>query len=140
MDDRSEVIAGRLTQLGFSQYEARTYIGLLLSNGATGYSVANDTGVPQPKVYETLRRLVERGAAAHTGEKPARYSAVPPDVLLKGLEDDFAARVAAARRDLETLPRKVGATELLPVSRVDSFVAAVQSAAEAIAGAGTRVY
>src|SRR5665213_1958809 len=79
MDNRSEVIAGRLTQLGFSQYEARTYIGLLLSNGATGYSVANDTGVPQPKVYETLRRLVERGAAVRTGAKPARHLAVVVD-------------------------------------------------------------
>jgi HTH-type transcriptional regulator, sugar sensing transcriptional regulator len=140
MDDRSEVIAGRLTQLGFSQYEARTYIGLLLANGATGYSVANDTGVPQPKVYETLRRLVERGAAVRTGEKPARYAAIQPDILLKSLEEDFAARVAAARRDLETLPNRVVPAELLPVTRVVTFTAAVQNAAAAISRAKTRVY
>lgn len=140
MDDRSEVIAGRLTQLGFSQYEARTYIGLLLANGATGYSVANDTGVPQPKVYETLRRLVERGAAARTGEKPARYTAIEPDVLLKGLEADFAARVAAARSDLETLPHRVVPAELLPVSRLLTFADAVETAAAAISEARSRVY
>ena len=140
MDDRSEVIAGRLTQLGFSQYEARTYIGLLLSNGATGYSVANDTGVPQPKVYETLRRLVERGAAVRTGEKPARYTAIQPDILLKSLEADFATRVAAARRDLETLPNRVVPAELLPVTRVVTFDAAVQSAVAAISRARTRIY
>jgi sugar-specific transcriptional regulator TrmB len=140
MDDRSEVIAGRLTQLGFSQYEARTYIGLLLSNGATGYSVANDTGVPQPKVYETLRRLVERGAAVRTGEKPARYTAIQPDILLRSLEADFAARVAAARRDLETLPNRVVPAELLPVTRVVTFTAAVQNASAAISRAKTRVY
>jgi sugar-specific transcriptional regulator TrmB len=140
MDDRSEVIAGRLTQLGFSQYEARTYIGLLLSNGATGYSVANDTGVPQPKVYETLRRLVERGAAIRTGEKPARYTAIQPDILLKSLEADFATRVAAARRDLETLPNRVVPAELLPVTRLVTFDAAVQSAVAAISRARTRIY
>lgn len=140
MTNHGEVIADRLTRLGFSQYEARTYLGLLVSNGATGYSVANDTGVPQPKVYETLRRLVERGAAVRTGDKPARYTAVSPDALLKGLEEDFAARVAAARHDLETLPKRAAATELLPVSRVESFAAAVHGASTAISAARTRVY
>ena len=62
MPDTATFVAERLTQLGFSQYEARTYVGLLMSDSATGYSVANETGVPQPKVYETLRRLVDRGA------------------------------------------------------------------------------
>jgi|SRR5450755_950783 sugar-specific transcriptional regulator TrmB len=140
MADHGELIAERLAQLGFSQYEARTYVGLLMSDDATGYSVANATGVPQPKVYETLRRLVERGAAVRTGDKPARYAAVPPDVLLRGLEADFAARVAAARRDLETVPRRAAAQEMLPVARLESFDAAVGLAAEAIAAAQTRVY
>jgi sugar-specific transcriptional regulator TrmB len=140
MTSHAEVIAERLTQLGFSQYEARTYLGLLQSSQATGYSIANDTGVPQPKVYETLRRLVERGAAVRTGEKPARYAAVPPSALLKGLEEDFAARVAAARHDLESLPHPHGATSLLPVSRMESFAAAADSASSAIATAQTRVY
>jgi HTH-type transcriptional regulator, sugar sensing transcriptional regulator len=140
MADHGELIAERLAQLGFSQYEARTYVGLLMSDDATGYSVSNATGVPQPKVYETLRRLVERGAAVRTGDKPARYAAVPPDVLLRGLEADFAARVSAARRDLETVPRRAAAQEMLPVARLESFDAAVGLAAEAIAAAQTRVY
>ena len=140
MTDHGEAIAERLTQLGFTQYEARTYLGLLQTDSATGYSIANDTGVPQPKVYETLRRLVERGAAARTGEKPARYRAIPPDALLQGIEKDFAARVAAARDDLESLPRRESPAQLLPVSRVESFAPAVEAASAAIAAARTRVY
>src|SRR5579859_3072830 len=95
MQESAADIAQRLTRLGFSQYEARTYVGLLMSGGATGYALANDTGVPQPKVYETLRRLVDRGAARLTGEQPARYAAVPPAELLKALEHEFAMRVKA---------------------------------------------
>jgi HTH-type transcriptional regulator, sugar sensing transcriptional regulator len=140
MTDHGEAIAERLTQLGFTQYEARTYLGLLQTDSATGYSIANDTGVPQPKVYETLRRLVERGAAARTGEKPARYRAIPPDALLQGIEKDFAARVAAARDDLESLPRRESPAQLLPVSRVESFAPVVEAASAAIAAARTRVY
>lgn len=140
MANRLEAIANRLTELGFSQYEARTYLGLLTSESATGYSVANATGVPQPKVYETLRRLVERGAAVRTGDNPGRYSAVAPEVLLRGLESDFAGRVEAVRRDLETLPSRASVPELLSVHRVESFPSAVERAGEAIAGARTRVY
>ena len=140
MTDHGEAIAERLTQLGFTHYEARTYLGLLQTDTATGYSVANDTGVPQPKVYETLRRLVERGAAVRTGDNPARYRAIPPDALLQGIEKDFAARVAAARHDLETLPRRESPAQLLPVSRVESFGPALDAASAAIVSARTRVY
>jgi HTH-type transcriptional regulator, sugar sensing transcriptional regulator len=132
-------IAERLTQLGFSRYEARTYVGLLMSEGATGYSVANDTGVPQPKVYETLRRLVDRGAAVLTGERPARYSAVAPEVLLSALEKDFGARVEAARRSLEALPERP-VRDGVALSRLDSFVAATDRAVDAISKAQSRVY
>lgn len=140
MPESAIAIAERLTQLGFSQYEARTYVGLLMSDGATGYGIANETGVPQPKVYETLRRLVDRGAAVLTSERPARYAAVPPAALLAGLEKEFGDRVAAARTSLESLPQRIPARQSLPLSRVDSLAAATELAVAAIRGAHTRVY
>lgn len=140
MPEPAAGIAERLTQLGFSQYEARTYVGLLMSDGATGYSVANDTGVPQPKVYETLRRLVDRGAAVRTAERPARYAAVAPAALLKALEKQFDTRVEAARRSLESLPKRTLPEPALALSRLSDFQAATEAAAAAISGARTRVY
>jgi sugar-specific transcriptional regulator TrmB len=140
MPESAISIAERLTRLGFSQYEARTYVGLLMSDGATGYGIANETGVPQPKVYETLRRLVDRGAAVLTGEHPARYAAVPPSLLLTALEKEFGAKVEAARISLESLPERSAARPGLPLSRVDSLAAATELAVRAIAAARTRVY
>src|ERR1700694_2054999 len=116
MPDPATFVAERLTQLGFSQYEARTYVGLLMADGATGYSVANDTGVPQPKVYETLRRLVDRGAAVRTAQRPARDGAAPPADLLQALEKECAGRVDAARRSLETLPARKTDEQPMPLS------------------------
>jgi len=134
-------IAERLVQLGFSQYEARTYVGLLLSgDGATGYGVANGTGVPQPKVYETLRRLVERGAAVQVSERPARYAATAPGVLLGSLEREFHDRLAAARRGLEGLPRLGVADPPLAVSGIGRFEVAAARAEAAIGRASARVY
>ena len=93
-------VVDRLVMLGFSVYESRTYIGLLTLGTATGYAVSNQTGVPQPKVYETLRRLADRGAAIQTSDHPARYSAVPVDALLERLEQEFTDRLRAARDEL----------------------------------------
>jgi HTH-type transcriptional regulator, sugar sensing transcriptional regulator len=141
MTGRADAIAGRLVQLGFSQYEARTYVGLLVcADAATGYGVANETGVPQPKVYETLRKLVERGAAIQVGERPARYAATPPDELLGALEREFQARLVAARQGLESLPHLGLADPVLPVSGLSRFEAAAARAEAAIARAHTRVY
>ncbi|HEX3629331.1 MAG TPA: helix-turn-helix domain-containing protein [Candidatus Dormibacteraeota bacterium] len=140
MNESATSIAERLTQLGFSRYEARTYVGLLMSEGATGYSVANDTGVPQPKVYETLRRLVQRGAAILTGERPARYAAVPPQVLLSALEKEFAEKVESARKSLETLPDRPVRDGTVALSRLDTFDAAIDRANDALSHARSRVY
>jgi Predicted transcriptional regulators len=140
MSESAMSIAERLTQVGFSQYEARTYVGLLMSEGATGYSVANDTGVPQPKVYETLRRLVQRGAAVLTSERPARYSAVPPQVLLSALEKEFGEKVKAARDSLESLPGRPVHDGRVALSRLDSFAAATNRAVDAVSRAHSRVY
>jgi len=137
----ADAIARRLVELGFTQYEARTYIGLLVSgDAATGYGISNVTGVPQPKVYETLRRLVERGAAIQVGERPARYAATSPDVLLAALEREFQARLEAARLGLESLPHHGAADPSLPVSGLSRFETAAARAEAAIARARRRVY
>jgi sugar-specific transcriptional regulator TrmB len=116
-------------------------VGLLVcADSATGYGIANETGVPQPKVYETLRRLVERGAATQVGERPARYAATPPDVLLGALEREFQGRLEAARQGLDSLPHLGLADPALPVSGLNQFEAAAARAQAAIARARTRVY
>jgi HTH-type transcriptional regulator, sugar sensing transcriptional regulator len=90
----------RLIELGFSQYEAQAYVGLLGHEPLTGYALSNVTGIPQPKVYETLRRLTAKGIVAAVDGEPARFVAVPADQLLTDLEDTFRAKLAGAQREL----------------------------------------
>ncbi|MGH9065307.1 MAG: TrmB family transcriptional regulator [Acidimicrobiales bacterium] len=86
----------RMVALGFSQYEARAYLGLLGQEPMTGYALSNATGIPQPKVYETLRRLARKGVAVAVGGEPARFVALPPSQLLSKLDVDFRRRLADA--------------------------------------------
>ncbi len=137
-DHRS--VAEELVRLGFSTYEARTYVGLLLAGGGTGYRISNGTGVPQPKVYETLHRLVERGAAVQVHDHPARYAAVPPAELLSRLEREFRRRLERARSSLEYLPGAHDDSHGLAVKHLQSIGDGLIRAQEAIEGACTRVY
>jgi sugar-specific transcriptional regulator TrmB len=57
----------------------------------TGYALSNVTGIPQPKVYETLRRLTSKGVVAAMDSEPARFAAVPAERLLADLEHSFRA-------------------------------------------------
>src|SRR5919205_436701 len=101
----SEALVERLVRLGFSQYEGRAYVGLLVGGEQTGYALANATGVPQPKIYETLRRLLDRGAILQSTQRPARYVAVAPETLLSAFEHDFSRRLENARDELARLPK-----------------------------------
>ncbi|MFJ6726243.1 TrmB family transcriptional regulator [Streptomyces sp. NPDC091281] len=97
MQQQAEEFTESLLALGFSSYEARCYVGLLGPEPQTGYAVAKATGVPQPKVYEALRRLVARGAARQLGSEPVRFVAVPPREVLDGLESTFEDHLTLAR-------------------------------------------
>jgi HTH-type transcriptional regulator, sugar sensing transcriptional regulator len=133
-------VVERLARLGFSVYEARTYVGLLTLGTATGYSVSNETGVPQPKVYETLRRLAERGAVLQTSDHPARYSAVPAGALLRRLEQEFAGRLRSARDELAALEAGGGKPEPGVVWRYSGLPAIAERARVMLAAARAHVY
>lgn len=102
MTERLHVIDG-LVELGFTQYEARAYVGLLGQPPMTGYALSNATKIPQPKVYETLRRLEGKHVVVRINDEPARYVAVSPDHLMSRLEGDFGRRLADARLSLHRL-------------------------------------
>lgn len=120
-----------LVGLGFSEYEARTYGGLVGRAPMTGYAIAKDTGVPQPKVYETLNRLATRGAVVQVGSDPATWVAMPPSQLLAQLDNDFRRRLATAELELSRLgdPNEKGRVRALPEMNTWAQVADVAAAA-----------
>src|SRR5258706_8314375 len=93
-------VIGALVDLGFSQYEARTYAGLIGRGPMTGYAIAKETRVPQPKVYETLGRLVERGAITQVSDTPANFIAVAPARVIAELEASFRERLSSVEVEI----------------------------------------
>ena len=129
-----------LMTLGFSQYEARCYVGLLGPAPQTGYAVSKATGVPQPKVYEALRKLVSRGAARQLAGEPVRFAAVPPAELLNDLENTFEHRLVQARQSSADLQAPAQPESQEPVTSLSNRADVIAAAANAIGSAVRRVY
>jgi sugar-specific transcriptional regulator TrmB len=129
----------QLVELGFSHYEARAYLGLLGQYPMTGYALAKLTRIPQPKVYETLRRLVHKRAAVQVGDDPARFVAVPPAHLLENLSNDFQRRMAEAELGLSRISPAAG-PEFKIARAMRTWPAIASHAADMISSAGRHVY
>lgn len=99
-------IVQRLGELGMSTYEAKAYLALVTAGRPlNGYEVAKSSGVPRSTVYETLGKLVNRGAAfeARTAQDSTCYLALPPKALLGRISRDFEESLQALQAELPTL-------------------------------------
>jgi HTH-type transcriptional regulator, sugar sensing transcriptional regulator len=96
-------VIDELGRLGMSGYEAKAYVALVAAGTPlNGYEVAKRSGVPRSTVYETLGKLVGRGAAyeVHAGEASVGYLSLPPSALLDRMRREFDASMDALGADL----------------------------------------
>lgn len=129
-----------LQNLGFSSYEARCYVGLVGLEPQTGYRVAKRTGVPQPKVYEALRKLVARGAAFEVASDPALFACLPPAQLLDGLAEHFKSTYREAQDAAEKLAVDEDVTTVAAVFEISSASTVIAAARSAVLRAKRRIY
>ena len=64
------------TQL--SEYEARVYVALVKEGPSTASELSKVSRVPRTKIYQTLRKLVEKGLVAEMPSEPKMFTATPP--------------------------------------------------------------
>jgi HTH-type transcriptional regulator, sugar sensing transcriptional regulator len=93
----------RLQPLGFSQYEARAYCALLKRSPANGHEVAKTAGIPTSKVYETLERLLQKGAVLVQRSDPTLWAPVPYRDLTATLRERMESNLTAVEQGLAQL-------------------------------------
>lgn len=98
-------VVEELQRLGMSGYEAKAYVALVAAaEPLNGYEVAKRSGVPRSTVYETLGKLVGRGAAYEVrGSVAVGYVPLPPESLLARMRRDFDASLEQLASDLPDL-------------------------------------
>jgi sugar-specific transcriptional regulator TrmB len=99
-------VTEELQRLGMSGYEAKAYVALVVAGEpVNGYEVAKRSGVPRSTVYETLGKLVGRGAAyeVRSDEDGVGYVPLPPDSLLERMRRDFDRTLGVLEAEMPRL-------------------------------------
>lgn len=94
---------GDLQRLGFSDYEARTYLSLLQVHPATAYEISKHTGLPRANTYGALGNLTRKRAVQPVSEHPVRYAPVAPEVLLDRLATEVSDTCLRLKDSLQSM-------------------------------------
>ncbi len=100
-----------LNDLGLTNYEARVYAALVLYDNAEAKEIIDFLSISKPSVYEALDRLAERGLAVKRISKPARYSAISPEMAISLLMDRHRKAADLALEALQTLEKEKVCTD-----------------------------
>jgi len=93
-----------LRELGLNAYEARAYLTLLGKDSFSATQIADYSGVPRQRIYDTLAALAERGLVINRpGRRGNTYTAVPPQQALRGLMQAEQRRVSQLERATSSL-------------------------------------
>jgi HTH-type transcriptional regulator, sugar sensing transcriptional regulator len=91
-----EEVVQSLQAIGMSGYEAKAYLALVGAHQPiNGYEVAKRSGVPRSTVYETLGKLLTRGAAfeVRSADDSTSYVALPWEALIRRLRHSFESHL-----------------------------------------------
>lgn len=109
-----EELSGDLSRLGerfdFGEYEIGAYLAVLEHGSLTASEIAEETDIPQPRVYDTVRSLADSGFVELRDSRPLEVLAVDPEeafgdarTTLEDLIESLEYRYTAPSRDAEAV-------------------------------------
>ena len=97
-------------RFNLGEYEIAAYLAVLEHGELTASEIADRTEIPQPRVYDTVRSLSDRGLVELRESRPMKIVAVAPEDALDGVKQSFddlvselEARYTAPARDTEAV-------------------------------------
>jgi len=97
-------------RFNLGEYEIDAYLAVLEHGQLTASEIADYTEIPQPRVYDTVRSLSDRGLVELRESRPMKIVAVDPadafgDIRssLSEMVDELEARYTAPTRDTEAV-------------------------------------
>jgi sugar-specific transcriptional regulator TrmB len=109
-DDLQHTLERVGERLTLGEYEIEAYLAVLEHGELTASEVAEATGVPQPRVYDTARSLADRGLVELRESRPMKVVAVDPEEAFGDIESSLvdlvaslSARYTAPARDTEAV-------------------------------------
>ena len=128
----------KLVKIGFSEYEAKSYLALLRESPVTGYQLSKTSGVPRSMIYEVLGKLTARGAAMTLRKGDStQYAPVPAGEFLDQLLEEQEELIVSLKGDLAHL---ASVPDLEYVWNIEGHENILAKAEEMIDQAKNRIY
>lgn len=118
---KNEIIDSMLS-LGFNKYEAHAYVTLLLDPSKTAYEISKMSDVPQSKIYETMKKLVDRGLATAKGYKPIKYVALPLESYLDHYKSDVNQAVEFLKKNINAVAKQPTIEYIVHFNTLNQFI------------------
>ncbi len=102
-EEKLKGVLNELTKIGFNSYEAKAYIALIQNPDISAYEISKISGVPQSKIYETIKKIVEQGLAVASGSNPVKYIGLPIDEFLERYRANVDESINYLKENFKTL-------------------------------------
>jgi sugar-specific transcriptional regulator TrmB len=97
-------------RFNLGEYEIEAYLAVLEHGQLTASEIADRTDIPQPRVYDTVRSLSDRGLVELRESRPMKVVAIHPDDAFGSIQSsldelvtELGARYTAPARDTEAV-------------------------------------
>ncbi|MCE7735912.1 MAG: TrmB family transcriptional regulator [Candidatus Heimdallarchaeota archaeon] len=100
----------KLKEIGWSEYESKTYSALVSLGRTTASQIAKVSQVPPNRVYQILDKLKEKNYVEDvqpTRGGPRTFSPKDPQALFGEIKIEFTAKIDSAQFELEKLKERV---------------------------------
>lgn len=101
---------GKLKEIGWSEYESKTYSALVSLGRTTASQIAKVSQVPPNRVYQILDKLKEKNYVEDvqpTRGGPRTFSPKDPQQLFNEIQTEFNEKIQGAQFELEKLKERV---------------------------------
>ncbi|MEM3892451.1 MAG: TrmB family transcriptional regulator [Thermofilum sp.] len=94
-------------RLGLSNYEAKVYVALLVYGPLSSTELAEKSEVPQPRIYDVAKSLMDKGLIMVQHGRPKKFSAVNPSVALRNyVQRRYESQLQALEELLGSVPEE----------------------------------
>jgi sugar-specific transcriptional regulator TrmB len=112
-----------LSQLGFSDYEARAYIALLKEHPLTAYEIAKSSGIPTSKIYEVIRKLENRRTIQPIhGKRSKIFIPLSPDEFIQGFRSTIEDNLEAVQNELKEIKAGIDTSYTWHIKDYDGLI------------------
>jgi sugar-specific transcriptional regulator TrmB len=92
-----------LKHLGLTEYEAKAFLTLITQRSLTAEKISAKSGIPLPRVYDTMNSLSEKGFVMVSKTRPQTFRVIDPSQLSRILKEEEQKRMEDKIKKIETI-------------------------------------